>query len=133
VLPHLDDLGSLDEADVGRPGPPLLGDLGLDAREITDEDHLVARGRYGVVQGAADDFARGMVATHRVDRDPHRSLERLAFGRPDFLDRDRLAAVVPAARGTHVMGALQLVTMVTLDQRRCADREMRAAFALTRL
>jgi len=31
------------------------------------------------------------------------------------------------------MGALQLVTMVAFDQRRSADREMRAALTLARL
>jgi hypothetical protein len=133
MLPHLDHLGRVDEAQVGGLWAPVLGDLAFDARHVTDKDDLVSGSSDGVVDRSADDFARGEIATHRVDRDPHRSLELLAFGRPDRLDRDRLAPVVPPAGGAHVMGALQLVTVLALDQRRCADREMRAALTLARL
>jgi len=57
----------------------------------------------------------------------------LAFGRADRLDRDCLTTVVPAAGRAHVVRAMQLVTMLALDQRRRADGEVRAAFALARL
>jgi hypothetical protein len=73
-----------------------------------------------------------VVATHRVDRDPHRGLA-LAFDRGDRLDRDRLAAVVPAAGRAGVMRAMELVTVLALDERRRADGEVRAALTLASL
>ena len=55
----------------------------FEARDITDEDDLVGRGRRGVLDRAADDLAGGVVATHRVDRDAHRSASAgLRLGRP---------------------------------------------------
>ena len=74
-----------------------------------------------------------MIASHRIDRDAHRSLKLLAFGRPDGLDRDRLAPVVPAARGANVVRTLQLVAVLALDERRRADREVRSTLTLARL
>src|SRR5438128_6068346 len=57
----------------------------------------------------------------------------LPLCRRGHLDRDRLPAVVVPARRTDVVGALQLVAMVTLDQRRRADGQVRAALALAGL
>jgi hypothetical protein len=57
----------------------------------------------------------------------------LAFRRGDRFDRDCLTAVVPATRGADVVRAMELVAMLALDERRCADREVRSAFALARL
>src|SRR6266550_5676323 len=49
------------------------------------------------------------------------------------LDRDSLPAVVVAARRTDVVGALQFVAMVALDQRWSADGQVGAALALAGL
>jgi hypothetical protein len=57
----------------------------------------------------------------------------LAFGWSDRLDRDGLTTVVPAAGRACVVRAVKLVTVVALDERRRADREMRAALALASL
>ena len=57
----------------------------------------------------------------------------LAFGWGDRLDRDRLTTVVPATGGTRVVRAVKLVTVLALDERWRADREMRAALALASL
>ncbi len=133
MLPHPDDLGGIDQPHVYRTGAPVFGELRFDARHVTDEDDLIGCCTGGVVDRSADDFARGVIASHRIDRDAHRSLELLAFGRPDRLDRDRLAPVVPAARRTDVVSTLQLVAVLALDERRCADREMRSTLTLARL
>jgi hypothetical protein len=57
----------------------------------------------------------------------------LTLDRCHRLDRDGLAAAVPAAGGTDVMRALELVTVLALDQRRRADGQMRTPLALARL
>jgi hypothetical protein len=57
----------------------------------------------------------------------------LTFGWSDRLDRDGLTTVVPAAGRARVVRAVKLVTVLALDERRRADREMRAALALARL
>src|SRR5688500_18709958 len=57
----------------------------------------------------------------------------LAFDRSDRLDRHRLTTRVPATGRARVMGALELMTVIALDERRRADREMRAARTLARL
>jgi len=57
----------------------------------------------------------------------------LAFGWSDRLDRDGLTTVVPAAGRARVVRAVKLVTVLALDEGWRADREVRAALALTRL
>jgi hypothetical protein len=57
----------------------------------------------------------------------------LAFGWGDRFDRDRLTTVVPATGGARVVRAVKLVTVLALDQRRCADGEVRSALALASL
>src|ERR1700746_2507540 len=54
----------------------------------------------------------------------------LPLCRRRHLDRHRLASVVVAARWADVMGALQLVAMVALDQWRRRNGQVRAALAL---
>src|SRR5437588_3775307 len=54
----------------------------------------------------------------------------LPLCRRGHLDGYRLAAVVVAARRADVVGALQLVAMVALDQRWRGDGQVRAALAL---
>ena len=70
VIPHLDDLGGVDELDVGRDALAVRGGLALQARDVTHEADLVGAVEC-VLDGAANDLARGVVATHRVDRDAH--------------------------------------------------------------
>src|SRR5688500_19073980 len=57
----------------------------------------------------------------------------LAFDRSDRLDRHGLTTGIPATGRTRMMGALELMTVIALDERRSADREMRAALTLARL
>ena len=67
VLVHPDDLGGVDDRDVGRE---LAGDR-ADRRLVADEDHPVLGVGAGVIEGAGDDLGRAVVAAHRVDRDRH--------------------------------------------------------------
>jgi hypothetical protein len=57
----------------------------------------------------------------------------LALRRRGDLHRNGLAAVVVAAGRTDVMGALQLVAVIALHERRRREREVRAALALASL
>src|SRR6266550_43957 len=59
-----------------------------------------------------------------------RPASALAFGRRGWLDDDRLAAVVIPAGRTDVVRELQLMAMRALDQRRRADRQVRAPLTL---
>ena len=71
-LPHLDDLGRVDEGHAGGTSPAVLVNLALEARNVADQDDLVGVGG-GVVDCPPDDLARRKIAAHRVDRDAHRA------------------------------------------------------------
>ena len=70
MLPHPDDLGRVHETHVRGKLVRVRRRLALEARNITGEDDLVGA-VLRVVDCAANDLARGVVASHRVDRDAH--------------------------------------------------------------